>query len=213
MANSLQDYQVKPEPSFATEQDWYKASVFQRGAALAVDILILVPLGFLSVMLYLLQGIIISNTFGMNVLSYILSVIIGLVCLSIPFIYHIFLVWKFGVSIGKKLFQIQVVNTNYQQLTLMQAFMRETIGKLVSGLVFGLGFWWAIWDKDKQTWHDKLAKTYVVTKKPDQTNHLTRLILIVLIVILIIIFDRIIFTGYSDGSGSFYHGLFSGNFY
>lgn len=43
--------------------------------------------------------------------------------------------------------------------------LREVIGKFVSGLVLGIGFFWAIWDKDNQTWHDKIAGTVVVRKK------------------------------------------------
>ena len=34
--------------------------------------------------------------------------------------------------------------------------------KLVSGAVLGLGYLWMLWDAEKQTWHDKVAKTYVV---------------------------------------------------
>jgi len=33
---------------------------------------------------------------------------------------------------------------------------------LVSGLVLLLGYLWMIWDSEKQTWHDKVARTYVV---------------------------------------------------
>jgi hypothetical protein len=40
--------------------------------------------------------------------------------------------------------------------------LREGIGKTVSGVFLGLGFFWAIWDKDNQAWHDKIAGTVVV---------------------------------------------------
>jgi hypothetical protein len=42
--------------------------------------------------------------------------------------------------------------------------VRELIGKLVSGFFAGLGFFWAIWDRDSQAWHDKLAGTVVVRR-------------------------------------------------
>jgi uncharacterized RDD family membrane protein YckC len=32
----------------------------------------------------------------------------------------------------------------------------------VSGIVLLLGYLWMIWDSEKQTWHDKAARTYVV---------------------------------------------------
>jgi hypothetical protein len=34
----------------------------------------------------------------------------------------------------------------------------------VSSLLLHLGFAWAIWDRDKQTWHDKMFSTVVVTR-------------------------------------------------
>jgi uncharacterized RDD family membrane protein YckC len=33
-------------------------------------------------------------------------------------------------------------------------------------LVFCLGFLWMLWDPNKQTWHDKVAQTYVVRESP-----------------------------------------------
>lgn len=35
-------------------------------------------------------------------------------------------------------------------------------GYILSALPLGLGYLWAAWDPKKQTWHDKLAGTYVV---------------------------------------------------
>ena len=29
-------------------------------------------------------------------------------------------------------------------------------------LIGGLGFLWMVWDKNKQTWHDKAAGSYVI---------------------------------------------------
>jgi uncharacterized RDD family membrane protein YckC len=36
------------------------------------------------------------------------------------------------------------------------------VGKLVSSIPCALGFLWMLWDKEKQTWHDKIASTVVV---------------------------------------------------
>jgi uncharacterized RDD family membrane protein YckC len=40
--------------------------------------------------------------------------------------------------------------------------VRETVGKFASGFFLGLGYFWAIWDPNSQTWHDKIAGTLVV---------------------------------------------------
>jgi polar amino acid transport system permease protein len=36
------------------------------------------------------------------------------------------------------------------------------VGQLAPIAVAGLGFWWLAWDLERQGWHDKLARTYVV---------------------------------------------------
>jgi len=36
------------------------------------------------------------------------------------------------------------------------------LGRLISGIPCALGYLWMLWDKEKQTWHDKLASTVVV---------------------------------------------------
>lgn len=44
--------------------------------------------------------------------------------------------------------------------------MRETIGKILSGVVFNLGYLWIAIDDKEQTWHDKIAKTFVIHEQP-----------------------------------------------
>ncbi|MEC8486226.1 MAG: RDD family protein, partial [Actinomycetota bacterium] len=43
-----------------------------------------------------------------------------------------------------------------------RAFGRELFGNVISGQILYLGYLWMIWDKDRQTWHDKVAGTIVV---------------------------------------------------
>jgi uncharacterized RDD family membrane protein YckC len=40
--------------------------------------------------------------------------------------------------------------------------LRESFGKTLSGIFFGLGYLWALWDRDSQAWHDKIAGTLVI---------------------------------------------------
>jgi uncharacterized RDD family membrane protein YckC len=37
------------------------------------------------------------------------------------------------------------------------------IGYFIDSFVFGLGWIWAAFDPERQAWHDKLARTYVVS--------------------------------------------------
>ncbi|MPZ99871.1 MAG: hypothetical protein GEU80_11155 [Dehalococcoidia bacterium] len=45
--------------------------------------------------------------------------------------------------------------------------LARALGAIVSGLAVGLGFLWAAWDDRRQTWHDKMASTYVVRTQKD----------------------------------------------
>jgi len=75
----------------------------------------------------------------------------------------IFIGWR-GQTLGKQWLGIKVVNYNSTQVSWGQAIVREVF-KIVSSNVFLLGYLWMLWDKDKQTWHDKVAKTYVIKIK------------------------------------------------
>ncbi len=67
-----------------------------------------------------------------------------------------------GQTLGKKMVGIRVVDARAAgQLGYGRAFIRY-IGRYVSSVVLLLGYLWMLWDREKQTWHDKMASSYVV---------------------------------------------------
>ncbi len=78
-------------------------------------------------------------------------------------IFHLVL-WTRGLTPGKLILGDQVVDTRGVRAGFWRMALRETIGKFISGIVFGLGFFWILEDKDQQGWHDKIAGTLVVTE-------------------------------------------------
>ena len=66
-----------------------------------------------------------------------------------------------GQTIGKKVLGIKVVSASGAKLDYLKAFIR-TISKILSTIALGLGYLWMLWDGKSQTWHDKIADTYVV---------------------------------------------------
>jgi uncharacterized RDD family membrane protein YckC len=40
--------------------------------------------------------------------------------------------------------------------------MGRYVARIVSALPIFLGYFWMLWDKEKQTWHDKLTNAVVV---------------------------------------------------
>lgn len=81
--------------------------------------------------------------------------------------YTVILLWFLsqGLTPGKMLMHEQVIeHLGGGTPGLGRMLLREIFGKFVSGLFMGLGYFWAIWDKDGQAWHDKIAGTLVVNR-------------------------------------------------
>jgi uncharacterized RDD family membrane protein YckC len=68
--------------------------------------------------------------------------------------------WK-GTTIGGTVLNLKVVRLDGKPVTFGVAVVRGLVSVL-SMIVFFLGFFWMIWDVEKQTWHDKIAGTVVV---------------------------------------------------
>lgn len=91
--------------------------------------------------------------------------LVQFVFLAVPVAYH----WYFwtrrdGQTPGKFAVGIRVIKTDGAEISDVDALIRA-IGYNVSAMLFGLGFIWAFFDKNNQSWHDKMARTYVVRSK------------------------------------------------
>ncbi|MDB5010609.1 MAG: hypothetical protein JWQ06_1398, partial [Mucilaginibacter sp.] len=64
-------------------------------------------------------------------------------------------------SLGKKLFNLKVVDEDGRQLTFLKAMARN-FGALLSFMLYGLPFLTLFLSEHKQTWYDRLAKTYTI---------------------------------------------------
>jgi uncharacterized RDD family membrane protein YckC len=68
---------------------------------------------------------------------------------------------KDGQTPGKSLMKIKVIKMDGSPISDTDAILRY-VGYYISGFFLLLGYLWAIWDENKQGWHDKIANTYVV---------------------------------------------------
>jgi uncharacterized RDD family membrane protein YckC len=84
-----------------------------------------------------------------------ISFVVGLVY------YWYFLTRQNGQTPGKNLMKIRVIKTDGQPLSDSDAILRY-IGYYINSAVIMLGWIWALFDAEKQGWHDKIAQTYVV---------------------------------------------------
>jgi uncharacterized RDD family membrane protein YckC len=66
-----------------------------------------------------------------------------------------------GQTLGKMAVDIKVVGADGQPPSWGKAVLRY-VGYIVNGIVLSIGFLWALFDRRRQGWHDKLAGTFVV---------------------------------------------------
>ena len=67
-----------------------------------------------------------------------------------------------GQTVGKKVMNIRVIDlAGGGPIGAGRALLRY-VGRILSSIPCLLGYFWMLWDKDKQTWHDKIATTVVV---------------------------------------------------
>lgn len=90
---------------------------------------------------------------------------LGGIFLPVLLLYHWLFTGLRGQTLGKMALRIKVVNAEGNKPGLGYAALREILGKLISTIAVCVGFLWIVWDREKQSWHDKIASTYVVRAK------------------------------------------------
>ncbi len=76
--------------------------------------------------------------------------------------------WAKSRTIGKHLLGMTVVGAqNGRGVGWGMMFVREIIGKFISGMILSLGFFWILIDREHQGWHDKLIGAVVVEGDPE----------------------------------------------
>jgi len=93
--------------------------------------------------------IIVTNSF---VLEYMMMKII----------YQTFFVMQYGGTLGKIAMKIRVIEIKTLDNPNILVSLNRAIFRVISEMLFYLGFLWAMLDPSRQGWHDKTAKTLVV---------------------------------------------------
>ncbi len=81
---------------------------------------------------------------------------------AIGLAYYVYFEGGQGATLGKKVLGLRVISTAGASPIGYGSAAVRYVGRIVSAIPLFLGFLWMLWDKDKQTWHDKIASTYVV---------------------------------------------------
>ena len=123
-----------------------RAGFWQRFGAVILDGLVL-----------LIPSIIVVVLVGSGSAANLITTLIGLAY------YVYFEGGPTGQTVGKKALGIRVYDFRGGggPIGYGRALVRSLV-KYVSGIVLLLGYLWMLWDKEKQTWHDKAAGSVVV---------------------------------------------------
>ncbi|WMJ67770.1 RDD family protein [Stenotrophomonas sp. 24(2023)] len=66
-----------------------------------------------------------------------------------------------GQTLGMRPWRLRLQSRDGRPLRTGQLWRRYAVGTL-SLLLGGLGFWWALWDRQRLTWHDRASGTQLV---------------------------------------------------
>lgn len=127
----------------------------KRAAALFIDELLL---SFLLILALWDSFALASNT--EEIISLTNSFVLEYMALKV--IYQTFFVVQYGASIGKIVMKIRVIDIKTLNNPTIAVALNRSIFRVISEMLFYLGFLWGMMDPARQTWHDKTAKTLVV---------------------------------------------------
>ncbi len=99
---------------------------------------------------------------ALGVVANLLLVVFNL-CLSIG--YEIFLIGKYGATFGKMAMKVKVVAPDGSPISYGRATGRY-FAKMLSGVIFAIGYLMAFWDPEKRALHDRLCDTRVISTQP-----------------------------------------------
>ena len=82
--------------------------------------------------------------------------------IALKIIYQSFFLMQYGASLGKIAMKIRVIEIATLDNPNVLVALNRAIFRVISEMLFYLGFLWVMLDPSRQGWHDKTAKTLVV---------------------------------------------------
>lgn len=131
------------------------ASIQKRAAAFFIDEMLL------SFLLVIAMSDAFANAKTMEDViiltnSYVMQYIV------MKIVYQTFFVMQYGATLGKIAMKIRVIEIATLANPSFAVSLNRAIFRIISEMLFYIGFAWGMMDPARQTWHDKTAKTLVV---------------------------------------------------
>lgn len=122
------------------------------------SMVILIPLNVFIAIFAAFDPTTIIGTLG-QIIAMIAGIFLG-------WTYHIYMIHRYGATLGKMSVGVQVRSENNMPLETNAIIMRETVGKMASLFSFFVGYLMIAFTAKKQGLHDVIGKTVVVYKDP-----------------------------------------------
>ncbi|MFN8024630.1 MAG: RDD family protein [Acidimicrobiales bacterium] len=91
------------------------------------------------------------------------AIVLGVIGVVVVAVLYIRALGRTGQTWGRKIVGIKVVSLrDGQPLGVGRALGRSVFAWLISGQLCSLGYLWMLWDRNQQTWHDKVVDSTVV---------------------------------------------------
>ncbi len=131
------------------------SSKAKRAAAYMIDELILSVIWL---------GVIWDSFSGLSSLEEQINLINAYVLefMALKVIYHTFFVMQYAASPGKMIMKISVIELSTMGAPTFGCALNRAFVRVISEMLFYIGFLWGLMDPARQTWHDKSAKTVIV---------------------------------------------------
>lgn len=156
---------------FDTDSPVAYAFLGHRGKRVAAYVIDIFPIMFMTILVYqnffdsdsVMEAWMLDPQDPENKAAFIsLSSNISLIALILYILYAIVMESSiYQATWGKRLVGLKVVRQDGQYITPTDALWRNAF-KVISSLVWNMGFFWILFDQRKRGWHDLFAKTLVV---------------------------------------------------
>lgn len=131
------------------------STVRSRAAAFGIDELLL------STLLSIILWDSISNASSVEEIILVINTFI-LEYMAIKILYQTFFTMQYGATLGKIVMKIRVIEIKTLSNPGFLSAFNRSVFRIVSEMLFYLGFAWAIFDPYRRSWHDLSARTLVI---------------------------------------------------
>lgn len=156
--NSKNTITLEPKNYVLLSEAFYEGSI-KRVVAYFIDIIV-VGLGIVGIFNTLTQ-----NKLNNKHYSLIFNGEVSYSFIIVYFIYFIGMTFIFSQTLGKMIIGMKVEHSEGKKLSFIDVLFRETIGRILTMLLFNLPYLLIIFDKRKRGLHDYIGNTVTVKSK------------------------------------------------